>query len=400
MILDRIRRVTRDGRWIPEIDGLRFIAIMSVVLFHINGQLRVRAAMGLGMEPRYQWLTSALNNGDRGVELFFVISGMILAMPFARHYLTGGRKVSLRKFYVRRLTRLEPPYVLSVLLLVGLFAVYTHGHVGEHYAGHVFATLFYVHSLTYHTMSPVNPATWSLEVEIGFYILAPLIMQIFRVPGKTMRRSILALSVIVILISQRTLAPEHWWGVMTLVFSVQYFIIGLLVADIMLLDLPKIPSSRWWDLIAVAVLVFMAAYPRQSWVGNFVLPYLYALLCLAAMRSLLFRKFVSAPWIAVLGGMCYSIYLLHFALLALFFKVTRYLILPQFDYAAIFVTQAIAIIVPTLAVAAGFFVLIERPCMDPDWPGKLWHRLTGRSMHDVDALDTAGVAPDQVAEAK
>ena len=39
MLLDRIRRVTRDGRWIPEIDGLRFVAIMSVLLYHMLGEL-------------------------------------------------------------------------------------------------------------------------------------------------------------------------------------------------------------------------------------------------------------------------------------------------------------------------------------------------------------------------
>ena len=43
MLLDRIRRITRDGRWIPEIDGLRFVAIMSVLLFHLYGELQDRS---------------------------------------------------------------------------------------------------------------------------------------------------------------------------------------------------------------------------------------------------------------------------------------------------------------------------------------------------------------------
>jgi peptidoglycan/LPS O-acetylase OafA/YrhL len=106
MLLNRLRRVTRDGRWIPEVDGLRFIAIFSVILFHMLNEMIGRIGP---VEPGYRWLEQPLSNGFRGVTLFFVISGMILALPFARQYLES-RPVSLRKYYLRRVTRLEPPY--------------------------------------------------------------------------------------------------------------------------------------------------------------------------------------------------------------------------------------------------------------------------------------------------
>ena len=60
--------------------------------------------------------------GFRGVELFFVISGFILGLPFAAHYLKGAAPVSLRKYYLRRLTRLEPPYIVALLVLFILAA--------------------------------------------------------------------------------------------------------------------------------------------------------------------------------------------------------------------------------------------------------------------------------------
>jgi peptidoglycan/LPS O-acetylase OafA/YrhL len=79
-LLDRLRRITTDGRWIPEIDGLRFVAIASVFLGHLAGQLG-KLSHGIPIEQRYRWMEGILINFDRGVEIFFVISGLILAMP-------------------------------------------------------------------------------------------------------------------------------------------------------------------------------------------------------------------------------------------------------------------------------------------------------------------------------
>ena len=72
-------------------------------------------------------LITVISNGSRGVYLFFAFSGMILALPFARYYLAEGNKVSLKKYYMRRVTRLEPPWVLSLLLFTVVFAIGMHG---------------------------------------------------------------------------------------------------------------------------------------------------------------------------------------------------------------------------------------------------------------------------------
>ena len=197
MMLDRMRRVTRDGRWIPEIDGLRFLAIAGVLIFHLGGELQARSGRWIPIEARYTTVFNWLGNGDRGVRLFFVISGMILAMPFARQWLAGGRTVSLRKYYLRRVTRLEPPYLLSVVLFTAMVAIYTRG-VAPGLLAHAMASAVYLHSLIFGAMSPINAVTWSLEIEIQFYILAPLVMQVFRVREKALRRGLLC-GVIVVL---------------------------------------------------------------------------------------------------------------------------------------------------------------------------------------------------------
>jgi peptidoglycan/LPS O-acetylase OafA/YrhL len=119
----RLSRRTTSGRYIAEIDGLRFVAIAMVVLFH--AQLRLNEAFGaqVGPPPATHNLGDvAIAQGRFGVHLFFVISGFILGLPFAAERLAGARKVRLKAFYLRRLTRLEPPYIIALTLFFVLGA--------------------------------------------------------------------------------------------------------------------------------------------------------------------------------------------------------------------------------------------------------------------------------------
>lgn len=391
MVLDKIRRITRDGRWIPEIDGLRFIAIFSVVLFHFAGELELRSGRIISPEPRYHPLFHLIGNGDRGVRLFFVISGMILAMPFARHYLGKAKKVSLRKYYMRRVTRLEPPYILAAILFTLMVALYAHGRLESGYLLHAVATMFYLHNVVYGTMSPMNPVTWSLEVEIQFYLLAPFVMQLFRIGRRSTRRIVLITSILAIGLAQAPFKNVPRVE-MSILFYLQYFLAGLLLADIFVLDLEHMRSSWMWDAAGLAGLAYMYCIGHDVFTAHVLLPFVLAIVCLASMRSFLLRRFVANRWIAVIGGMCYSIYLLHFALMAVIFKVSRRLIFVRFDFLANYAIQLIAMGIPILFFSILYYLLIERPCMDPDWPSKLWHWITGRSGDEVELLDASGVS--------
>ena len=105
-----LRRITSGSSWIPEIDGLRFIAIALVVLFHLSAEVYSKSSVPLIVQSWYSGLFTFFGRGDIGVRIFFVISGFILGRPFARHYLLGHARPSLRSYYLRRLSRIEPPY--------------------------------------------------------------------------------------------------------------------------------------------------------------------------------------------------------------------------------------------------------------------------------------------------
>src|ERR1700730_9322603 len=176
--LEKFRRVTASTNYQPEIDGLRFLALfLVVVIMHVIHYVNVAFYKGQWVQNKY-WYTFVTDAGT-GVGLFFVISGFILSLPFAQMYLKREKKVDLKRYYLRRLTRLEPPYIV-VLIILFIAEVYLLNKYSFNYLlPHFFASLFYVHNLVYHEVSKILPVAWSLEVEVQFYILAPLLCCIF-----------------------------------------------------------------------------------------------------------------------------------------------------------------------------------------------------------------------------
>jgi peptidoglycan/LPS O-acetylase OafA/YrhL len=134
---------------VPALDGLRGVAIASVLIYHAGG----------------------LSGGYLGVDLFFVLSGFLITSFLLEEHLERGR-VSLRNFYVRRLRRLMPVaiagIVFSEIALLG-------GYIGWQALSGVFA-LFYVENLAHFLHdAPVTGVGhyWSLSQEEQFYLLWP-----------------------------------------------------------------------------------------------------------------------------------------------------------------------------------------------------------------------------------
>lgn len=383
-MLDRLRRITRDGRWIPEIDSLRFIAIFSVLFAHLHGELMNRSGRIVPVEPRYAGLSYVLQQGVRGVELFFVISGFILGLPFARQWLQNGRAVSLGKYYLRRLTRLEPPYILSYVIAIVLYGVYTRGAGITHlYLEHVAAGIVYLNDIIFHAANPVNSVTWTLEIEIQFYILAPVFALLFRIRDTTLRRTVMLTLMVACGLVQGIFMQHGYLTQHNIGNYAQYFLAGFLLADFYLLGL-KGPSG-WWDVFAVVGWCTYFGLDYTRWT-HALFPFLLFLLCAASLKSRYFKIFFSNSTIAVIGGMCYSIYLLHFLLIAVLFKVTRYLIFPG-DYLVSFLIQLVVTALPVVFLCALYYKWVEQVFMDPDWPAKLWNRVNGWRRQRVEALE-------------
>lgn len=363
-----LRRITSDGSWIPELDGLRFVAIASVVLYHIFAQMMLKSGHAVAIQSRYAWLATTLGNGDRGVRLFFVISEFVLGLGFGRQHLQNGRPVSLKKYFFRRVTRLEPPYVFNLVLCALAAYVYYRQNLNV-LVPHLLASVLYMHNLAYRAPSWINGVTWSLEVEIQFYVLAPLISLLFRISPAWLRRAVFLLGIALAGFIQMKFKLGATLAALTILFYIQYFLAGMLLTDLYLTERPRCRTHVAWDAFSVCGWPLVFLVPRDFWLYHAILPFLILPLYIAAFQGVLFRRFFRNLWIATVGGMCYSIYLWHFFVIGAFFKLSRHTVVFQ-DFLSNLVLQIVLLGVPIALVSMLAFVGIERPCMDPNWPQK------------------------------
>jgi peptidoglycan/LPS O-acetylase OafA/YrhL len=352
-------------------DGLRFVAIAMVVLYHLNGYLTAKTIFyerGLTFQP--DWLCRTALVGFHGVELFFVISGFILALPFAAHHLAGAPAVSLRKYYLRRLTRLEPPYFVTVFLLLALGILAGHGGVSG-VLPHLAASLAYLHNVIYGAQSPVIGVAWSLEIEVQFYLLVPLLTLVFAIRSPRFRRLFLIGITLATLAAQSLLVGKHLRFELSILAYLQFFLIGFLIADIFLTTWKNSPRRRfYWDLIALAGWPLLFVTLQFKVLTHWLFPVLVFTLYCAAFRGQWFNRFFCNRWITAVGGMCYSIYLVHYEVISAVGRFTKSLgaRLPN----PVYLMSQFVLVGSCIVIICGiYFVLLEKPCMRRDWPQRL-----------------------------
>jgi len=367
-ILAPYRRITSSGQFIPEIDGLRFIAIFSVYIYHLAGDVLRHSPAGAGLALNGHWFFSVTQILNVGVPLFFVISGFILGMPFAAAHLNRQRPVSLKKYFLRRVTRLEPPYVLCLLLFFTLKVLAARGTAGD-LLPNLLASMFYVHNAVYGAPSVINIVAWSLEIEIQFYILAPVLALVFAVSKATARR--LLLVVLLLAATGLSLVSGHAALQHSLLAYAQYFLAGFLLVDIHLFGGLERRTSWLWDVVSVAGWsLLLALLVSGGNVAQWAAPWLILLLYVAAFRGPVMNRFVTNAWIATIGGMCYTIYLLHNYIVAAIGLLTER-VFSAGPFTGRLGVQFILITPILLVLSALYFRWVERPCMRPDWPQRL-----------------------------
>jgi peptidoglycan/LPS O-acetylase OafA/YrhL len=377
--LAAFRRVTSSGRYVPEIDGLRFVGILSVYVAHLSGYV---AAMGLPFDADLsRSLTPrVLENDGNVVVMFFVISGFVLALPFASHRLLEAKPVSLRMYFLRRVTRLEPPYALSMLLFFAA-AVFYGGRSAAALFPHLAASLLYLHGVIYGTPSSINFIAWTLEVEVQFYILVPLLSLLFAIANKVQRRLAIGGLIVTAMVLQPAAASQLPFEYSLGVFSyLQYFLLGFLLADVYLTDWRSATAhGSAWDLVSLVGWPLVSVLLEFPHAVRWVFPPLTFALYSAALRGTQSRKLFSNPWITTIGGMCYTIYLVHFPVISFIGRHTIKLRVTN-GFVGGFLTQFLLVTPFVLAISVAYFHLIEKPCMRPDWPRRLAAALRTRKL--------------------
>jgi len=154
----------RGIRYIPAIDGLRAVAVVAVMLYHLG----------------FTWIPG----GFLGVDLFFVISGYVITRLLLDSIQRSGG-LDLRAFYKARIRRLFPPLVFMIFVTVFYIGIWAPETMRRFVSDSPFALLggmnwwlVFRHTDYFDTISrpPLLQHTWSLGVEAQFYLIWPLIL--------------------------------------------------------------------------------------------------------------------------------------------------------------------------------------------------------------------------------
>lgn len=292
-----------------DIDGLRAIAVLGVVIYHAFPQ--------------------NLPGGFIGVDIFFVISGYLISGILYKGVRQGD--FSFREFYSRRIRRLFPSLltVLILCLLYGHFILLSdeYEQMGKHVASGVFFIqnlVFWQESGYFDVEANLKPLLhlWSLAVEEQFYIIFPPLLIVFwkrKWPMASFLWILLLTSFIGNLVmSVKSPAADFYLPT----YRAWEFLLGSLLA--------------WWhygknhekegpyaDILSVAgtvllilgMIIIQKGDPFPGW--RALLPVSGTLMLIAAGRQALVNRWVfSHPWIVWVGLISYPLYLFHWPLLA------------------------------------------------------------------------------------
>ncbi|MDF2916400.1 MAG: hypothetical protein K0S70_617 [Microbacterium sp.] len=348
---------------LPEIQGLRAVAVLLVVLFHL-------------------W-PARLPGGFIGVDVFFVISGFLISAHLLREVERTGR-VRIIQFWGRRIRRLLPAslFVLAAItvatLVIGPLSAW------EQVFRHVAASAVYIENwalaadaVDYWAQSEAAPPTqhyWSLSVEEQFYFVWPLVFALAAfVATRRSRSPRSAVTVAVGVLVVASFGYSLWFSATNP--SVAYFStftrawefgLGAILA---LLGIERVrsllaPLGRallaWVGLamIGVAALITRSSDAFPGVIA--LLPVVGTVLVILAGTSgapVSFDRVSSWRPVRFLGDVSYSVYLWHWPLIVM---------LP-WVWGPLTTVTKIGIIVATLVLAWLTKVLIEDPCRDARW---------------------------------
>jgi peptidoglycan/LPS O-acetylase OafA/YrhL len=290
-----------------ELDGLRALAVIGVLLCHLE----------------FAWLPG----GFVGVDIFFVLSGFLITRLIVTEVQQTGR-FRFGNFYVRRIRRLYPALVTTVIAAwIGSFLLLSPAQL-QNFAQSAIAALFSYSNVLFYSQADYFDAlattkpllhTWSLSVEEQFYLLWPLTLLLAnRFLG---RRGMIA---VLAVISVASLALAQYW--LTANRTAAFYILPARVIELglgaLVVFLPSV-KNRWLlnsttIFGVVAMLVPMVLYTEATPFPGFsaMLPCLGAVLFIVGARSEAAAPFRLGP-VAWIGRISYSLYLVHWPLIVL-----------------------------------------------------------------------------------
>jgi peptidoglycan/LPS O-acetylase OafA/YrhL len=316
----------------PLVDLLRGCSALLVVFYHV---LSMRPwpnfdTTGIGKLPTLGWV---------GVDLFFVISGFVIGKTAMDGHLSG--QPWRQRYFSRRLARIVPLYLATLAVWVILVnpTLLTYRSASVY---HIATHLGFIHNLWHETHGSINPPSWSVGLEMQFYILIALCAPWL---AKSSVWKILVVWISIALTWKYTstvlLPPGSSTPIVQFIYASQLpgvldeFALGIVIAKLLQQDLLQFTWRRLiaWSLIASGLLTaawITVGTGELYWTSTTTIIFWRTLACagFAALLACVVMIPHSGGWairpFRYLGEISYGIYLWHMPVLATFLAKTQW----------------------------------------------------------------------------
>ncbi|MTV20974.1 acyltransferase family protein [Staphylococcus delphini] len=309
-------------RYMPGLDGIRAVAVIAIIIYHLNPQ----------------WLSG----GFLGVDTFFVISGYLITSLLLTEYHNTG-EIELTSFWLRRVKRLIPAVLFLVMGVLVLTLIFMPTEIQKVRADSI-AAIFYVsnwwyimQNVDYFEQFAVQPLKhlWSLAIEEQFYLVFPIVLLSllsFIRRLKTIRILFLILLVISMITMMVLYVPNEnvarvYFGTDT---RIQTLLMGVLLALVWPPFQLKAKVNRKMRMmidtagvVGLAILFICFKFVSETnsilYYGGFFLISAVTLLVIASSvhPSGYFAKFLGNKVFTFIGSRSYSLYLWHYPIIVL-----------------------------------------------------------------------------------
>jgi peptidoglycan/LPS O-acetylase OafA/YrhL len=328
---------------LPGLDGLRMVAVFTVVFYHL----------GFQGSP-----------GGHGVLAFFVLSGFLITWLLLKEEEAFG-KISLRLFYIRRALRIFPAFYCFWILITGYLLVFDKPILWSQATSSLMYVANYYQAIFGDPNTPYSH-TWSLGVEEQFYLLWPLCF--IALSSNSRRWTALAALIAVVWIYRLLLVfaigVDQGYVYEAFDTRADHLAVGCLLAvSLRAGRLPRLWAWLCHRTMSIATLTALIVSIRLSQIygaeyrdaiGFAVDPLLVAVLIaqVIALRISRLWQWLNWRWVRYLGALSYSIYLYHGIGTGLAQKIAA-------SYPSSF--QIGAALVAVIALASASYHLIEQP---------------------------------------
>lgn len=371
--------------YIYALDGVRAVSIMLIFIFHswqqswISYQIRLpngKFLINLDIFQRYGYIA---------IDSLFVLSGFCLFYPVARAMFGETNPITWKTFYKKRIMRIVPGYWLMLIILLFVpalsyttYDIHSASDLFKHFGSHA----VFLHGLSSKTIGSTISTAWTLPIEVGFYLIFPLIAVVFKKKPVPVFLGLFVISQCFRLYCAFYLGTGSEIQAIPLGY-LDVFGVGMLSAYFVVYARNKLDMGRLkWFMTALSVVCLFGIYYFMKWLSLFQIPgadgsvyfrwFFREILCVIIALFLFSatfsidlwnRKILGNRFFVFISAISYSFYLWH-QNINIFLKkinVPYTTVSPVMNDRAAMDGYVILTIVISLAIAVASTYLIEMP---------------------------------------